>query len=441
MTGAFKAQPCEIRFPEHIWKAFPGKKALMHELAYVATLPTPVILKYPVVTYNTPTPAFLDFYHHCFNHAIPNLVEEIPAEKADAVYHRFNSIERRFSKGRSDDRLSAVHGWNNKTVVLPFSFGKDSLLTLGTLKELGYKVILVNIDERVLPRGRSIKKRMAEKLEKQWDFNCHTIENEIHLLCDYQVLEQPETRLHQVHIYFVYLLALIPFCYYYRAPLIAFNNEFHHNLMQLHKEDYLCRHRYMQSREAVKGFADLLQNFTHSQVSIVNLIDVMDNFAIHWILHDKFPQLGQYQVSCHMEMNEYKRWCHGCYRCARAFVFFLAMGIDPFKMGFEASMISEDKKKHFCLFDSPHHPDDRYHQYMAVEEELAFLMAFQKGVKGPLIELFESRFLFGDIDIGKRMDRLKKVVFRLQLTPGSTEVEKSAAIFYESMLKDVSAAV
>ena len=436
LTGpAWRADPCEFRFPEHIWNAFPGKQALVNELAYICTLPTPLILKYPAVEYDTGKPQFIDFYHHCFNQAIPNLVEAIPTEQTDSTYHRFHSIQRKFHGEKIEDRLPAKGDWNKKTIVLPLSYGKDSLLSLATLRELGYDVIPVYIDERVLPRGKAIKKKLKKRLKDQFNLHCHTVENEIQLLCDYQVLEKPLTELHRLHIYFVYLLAMIPFCWYYRAPFIIFNNEYHHNLLELHKDEYLCPHRYMQSTDAVKGYADLVQNFSGGQVTVVNPIGVLDNFAIHRILHDRFPEFGEYQVSCHMEMNAYNRWCHNCYRCTRASIFFLAMGIDPFKMGFEVSMMSEDKKKLFALFEIQIHSEDEYRRYIAIEDELAFLMAVKKGAVGPLMEVFKAKVQFENMDIKKREKKLKKKVFRLHRRPGSTQVEKMAAKLYKGCLK------
>jgi hypothetical protein len=195
----------------------------------------------------------------------------------------------------------------------------------------------------------------------------------------------------------------------------------------------------MQTTDAVKGFAELVQNFSGNQMTVVNLIRVIDNFAIHWILHEKFPEFGNYQVSCHMEMNKHKRWCHNCYRCARTFIFFLAMGIDPFDMGFEQSMLSEDKKKLFDLFDSKRLMDkDQYLNYMAMEEELAFLMALKRGTSGPLMDLFKSRFQPGQIDFQKQVEKLKNRVFCLQTLPGSSDVEKNAAKFYKEFLKSIS---
>ncbi len=111
------------------------------------------------------------------------------------------------------------------------------------------------------------------------------------------------------------------------------------------------------------------------------------------------------------------------------------MGIDPFKMGFEVSMMSEDKKKLFALFEIQIHSEDEYRRYIAIEDELAFLMAVKKGAVGPLMEVFKAKVQFENMDIKKREKKLKKKVFRLHRRPGSTQVEKMAAKLYKGCLK------
>ena len=67
-------------------------------------------------------------------------------------------------------------------MVIPFSFGKDSLLSLATSLRLGYDIILVNIDERVLPRGKKIREKLEKQITKDLQLSCHTVTNEIQLL-------------------------------------------------------------------------------------------------------------------------------------------------------------------------------------------------------------------------------------------------------------------
>jgi len=72
------------------------------------------------------------------------------------------------------------------------------------------------------------------------------------------------------------------------------------------------------------------------------------------------------------------KWCHDCYRCTHAFLFFLAQGKDPFEQGFVTSMLQKDKKKHFSLSKADIHPDDQYHKYTRARNFWDFLWPAKK---------------------------------------------------------------
>jgi hypothetical protein len=173
----WKSEPCEMQFPEEIWEAFPAKEALLNELAYVLTIAPPLILKHPTVWYTTPEPCFFDFYNECFESAIPNMVDSIPAEDSQEILERFRSTGRHFSESTRSLSFPELNSWESRRVVLPLSFGKDSLTSLATLKRMGYEVITVQVDDRVLPRAMSIRNELAGKLviPSEMKFNCFPI--------------------------------------------------------------------------------------------------------------------------------------------------------------------------------------------------------------------------------------------------------------------------
>ena len=432
ITGSeWNAEPCEIQFPEEVWEGFPAREFLRNELAYILTLVPPMILRHPTMWYSTPEPRFLSFYEECFEQSIPNMVEPIPEEESEDIINRFRSILRHFPEEPVKSDIIRSNSWDRRRVVLPFTFGKDSLLSLATLRSLGYEVFPVHIDERVLPRGNAAFIKLEKQLAEEQNLFCHSVKNEIQLLSDYQVLNQAETRLHQVHVYFIYLLAMIPFCMHYRAPTIVLSNEYHNSLNHVHREGYVCAHRVMQSRAITRRMSRMVEKLSGGQIVAVNLLGGLGNFAIHRLLHDEFPRYGKYRISCHLEMTEYSRWCHSCDRCAQPFLFFLACGQDPLSMGFEVSMLEEDKMPLYSLFRESLHSKDAYHRFVREEEMLAFLMAYRRGVQGPLMDLFRSRWLQR---AEKRFRSLSKRVFRLQAKPGKDSIEREAASRYRALL-------
>jgi hypothetical protein len=425
------AEPCEIQFPEEIWESFPAKESLRNELAYILTLVPPMILRHPTVWYSTPEPQFLDFYEECFELSIPNMVEPIPAEESEDIIIRFRSILRHFPMEPLRKGMDHLDSWNPRRVVMPFTFGKDSLLSLAILHSLGYEVIPVHIDERVLPRATAIHLNLEKQLAQEHGIFCHSVKNEIQLLSDYQVLNRPETRLHQVHIYFIYLLAMIPFCIHYRAPTIVLNNEYHNSLDHVHREGYVCAHKVMQSHEITRRIGNMIEEFSGGQITAVTLLGGLGNFAIHRLLHEEFTNYGHYRISCHLEVTDYSRWCHSCYRCAQAFLYFIACGRDPFSMGFEGSMLETDKKPLYSLFKESLHSKEVYHRFVREEEMLAFLMAHYRGAEGPLMDIFRNLWLDRTEKLYKR---LAKRIFRLQRKPGKNIIEREAASRYHVLL-------
>ena len=432
VSGAWAIEPCELRFPEEVWESFPAKEELRNELAYVLTLAPPVILRHPTVWYSTPEPQFFDIYNDCFELSIPNMVEPIRRENSEEILQQFRAVGRHFTGSTRAQPIKRLHFWNPRRVVLPFSFGKDSLLSLATLHALGYEVILVTIDERVLPRGEAVRCGLRKQLAKDHGLELQTVRNEIQLLSDWQVLRRPETRLHQVHIYFVYLFAMIPFCIHFGAPTIVFNNEYHNSLPYLHREGYILPHKVMQSHALTERLARMAETFSDGQITVSNLIGGMGNYAIHRILHQQYPDFGKYRVTCHLEVSDFSRWCHDCYRCAQAFIYFMATGRDPFEMGFEESMLETDKKQHFSLFRESIYPEDGYHRFTADEERLAFLMADLAGFNGPLLDLFKERF---PRQTEAETARLTGRVFRLHTKPGRRAVERESAALYKTFLR------
>ena len=281
--------------------------------------------------------------------------------------------------------MPPCHTWNKRRVVLPFSYGKDSLLSLATLQALGYEVFLVNIDERVLPRGNSLRLKLQQKLRQELGLQTHQIINEIQLLSDYQILERPETCLHQVHIHFVYLLAMLPFCRYFQAPTIVLNNEYHNSLNFMQREGYLVQHTVMQSHETTDKLAYLAEELSAHQITAINLLGGLGDFAIHRLLHEKFPHLAPYRVSCHLEMCDHERWCHDCPRCIRAYLFFLAQGQDPAKHGFSPSMLKKECIGYLSMAREQVAAEDNFHLFQQQEERLALEEALATGVEEPII--------------------------------------------------------
>ncbi|MEW6648460.1 MAG: hypothetical protein AB1450_14770 [Pseudomonadota bacterium] len=378
----FRAPPCELRYPSEVWQAYPAKAELIRELAYITTLATPLILEHPRVSYDTPEPLLFERYRALFAQAVPNLVEAVPEHSSSAVLARFQSLQHHFAPATPASPLPQ-QSWHPRRAVLPLSFGKDSLLSLATLRRLGYEVIPVNIDERMLPRGTRLREPLVSHLRGEHGLDCLQLVNEIQLLSDHEVLKTPPTRLYQVQVHFIYALAMLPFCSYFGAPLVVLSNELLPGLDKVQREGYLLPQRYMQGEAANLEMDRMVQDLSGGQVRAVNPIGALGNLAIHTLLHRDFAEFGSYQVSCHLEVTPHTRWCHDCERCSHAYLYFRALGLDPYAYGFVHSLLDGGAERHFVAAGPAPHAEDAYRRFLRGEERLAAWRARQRGAEHP----------------------------------------------------------
>lgn len=422
----------EIRFPKQVWQAFAAKEALTNELAYVMTMAPPLILQESVADYATAPPRFLDLYNSCFTEDIPILVEKIPGESSEDLKKRFQEIEHRFQATPTDNLIPPEYNWNPRRVVLPFSYGKDSLLSLATLQSLGCEVIPVNIDNKMHRQDNPAQRKLQEEMANKLGITVHQVGYDMLPLAPPQEEETPEGRLLLAHIHFVYLLAMLPFCTYFQAPTIVLNNEYHNSLNFLQREGYLLPRKVMQSEKTTKNLAALAEGLSHGQITAVNLLGGLGNFAIHRLLHEDFPHLAPYRVNCRQETAEHDRWCHNCPRCARAFLFFLAEGKNPYEHGFSRSMLTETKFDLFSMSKGLVAWEDSYHLFQQQEEHLALFEAMEMGseAKEPLLKIL-SQSPFRPPPVNRAM--LKQAVFSLHKQPEHS-LEKKAAKLYKRLL-------
>ena len=134
-----------------------------------------------------------------------------------------------------------------------------------------------------------------------------------------------------------------------------------------------------------------------------------------------------------MEVSAYKRWCHACPRCAQAYLFARATGRVPADMGFEESLFTRDKQDCYYLFKGDSHPRDAWILYHKQSETLAFSMALQRGVQGPLVDHF--RQTLGPA-AQKTQRHLARAVFRVHGRPGKHPVEKAAHTLYKELVRE-----
>lgn len=115
--------------------------------------------------------------------------------------------------------------------------------------------------------------------------------------------------------------------------------------------------------------------------------------AITYILHNRYPEFGKYQMSCFADSEHGRsyRWCQRCTKCGYMYALCCGVGVPPKQAGFNANLFSKEHNEiyeHFFGYD-PKHP------IYGSQDELgiAFLLAERTGHSGESIDRFRKELL------------------------------------------------
>src|SRR5438105_4577084 len=112
----------------------------------------------------------------------------------------------------------------------------------------------------------------------------------------------------------------------------------------------------------------------------------IEEIHIFYTLHTRYKKLGKYQFSCHGKHALYNSsaWCHNCPKCARNFLFAIALGIDPSKVGFEKDMLAQKN-----IFDEYFNGIPGYDR----DIDFSFFLLLKKNPQHYYSKLFKKKML------------------------------------------------
>lgn len=175
-----------------------------------------------------------------------------------------------------------------------------------------------------------------------------------------------------------------------------FGNEQSCNFYLSDKENYFVNPVFEQSISGMQLLQDIPQLFS-IKTHLGSLVEPINEIFITYILHHRYPDISQFQMSCFSEEKEAKkrRWCGVCEKCARMYIFFKALGINPERVGFyNGEMLSLSKEKYYVIFDNGIGKSAYGGSGLGKDEQLlAFYLAYKREVKGELIEKFKKIYL------------------------------------------------
>jgi hypothetical protein len=383
-----------ISYPISVWERFPRSlhRLFADGLAYISTWHLPFQEEAEMVYHFSHPPIEPVFFKIIF-YTIPMNIFEFGNVTTSQLLRKhynanfltqFKGLNHSYSGKKLKKRLK-------ERAIILFSFGKDSLLTHALTKELGISPFLIFMKEPQSVFENAHKRKLAQKFYHQSD------QETLFFPLSIGKLRQEEDFYWGWDIALSqYAYILIPYFFYYQAKYLFFGNEQSCNFYTQDKESYFVNPVFEQSTSSMQFLQDIPKLFfinTH----IGSLVEPIHEILVTFILHHRYPEAARYQMSCFAEeeIAKNKRWCGCCEKCARIYIFFKALNINPEKVGFyNSKMLSLKKEKYYIIFNN--NPGESAYGGSGLgrdEQLLAFYLAYKRGVKGELIDKFKSLYL------------------------------------------------
>ncbi|MDI6826427.1 MAG: hypothetical protein QMD36_04535 [Candidatus Aenigmarchaeota archaeon] len=409
----FNNEKFSLKYPTHIWSNFPDemKDFFMDNYLFLKSVHLPLILNVNKIKLNTAPPLLKSFFLTMQFMDIPN-ISDFDDLQPDDLFKKFFNTSFKFNNGRVKYPNSNFVS-NENSSVLSSSFGKDSLLSLALTREMNLDNHPVWIEEKGAPLENRYKRKLIKKFKEEFDINVEKIHNETILLHSYHYLKISDDRNYILsHLLTEYALLLIPFLYNYEAEYLFFGNEQSCNQSYMSKSGYKCYPVFDQSSEWMQEINKLLNISLGKKIHVSSLVEPLHDIAIIKILRNRYPKFAKYQYSCFPDettVNNFKRWCCHCSKCARLFIIFKALNVNTKKLGFRNNMLSKKYMQYYSIFGSSENLSPYDSSGVGRDEQLlAFLLAAKNKVKGELIDEFKKRFMK---EVENREDELRKKFF------------------------------
>jgi hypothetical protein len=391
-----------LEWPVGIWKKLPARfrEVLADNLAHLLTLDAPLVAYAEGVRLNRPRPCFWSEYRTAALGGIPAAVESYARESTSATLTRFRALRYEFASDLP--RMPSTREWATRPrAVVLFSSGKDSLASLGLAREMGLDPVPVYIDDTVSPSENRLKRERVAQL-RAMGYPAQIVTNRVEQLNDFARWDGRETCLGYLHMVTSFALIALPVARAFRARYIALGNEQDLSFTFANKDGFLTYPSFDQTSGWTMQLDLMTRTLTGGAVRAMSLIEPLTGFAVMKLLVERYPELAALEASCDgLDACDEPRWCADCSKCATAWIYLLALGVDPASVGLKRGFASASDARFFALFGGP--DTDHYERTTESKEqqELAFHLAIERGLAGPLARRFKARF--GD---GPRRDEL-----------------------------------
>jgi len=401
-----------VKYPANVWEPYNQKEFLMDNFLYLNALQIPLFLKLgdcriPHIKLNSPEALLKPFF--ILNHInfIPFAADLLGESSMDWIK---TYLESTIICKNDNTQIPPLPESNfEEKAVINFSFGKDSLLSFALVREIGLKSELLRIEESDAPMENQYLTTCEEKFSKELNVNMHNIKNGTGPLSDYSYWKVRQTEWGNGDFITNYTLLSLPFIHYFKSKYLIFGNERSCNDYYINSEGFKSYPVFDQSSYWLKELTKIMMLTTNNQATVGSVIESIHELAIIKILHDRYPEIAKYQVSCFPDeaiLMKNERWCSNCSKCARTFSFLKANGIDVKNLGFKENLFDKKYKGLYSLFGGENATIPYDASGLNRDEQLlAFYLAYRQGERGDLIDIFKTTFLD---EAMKREDELHK---------------------------------
>ncbi len=423
----------ETGYPQKVWQNFPQalKEQLAESAAYFFTVHLSFFKK-GTINYLFPPPLANNLFFQGLFYSVPELSVKDPEKgykSSNLLKNFFNSGYQISFSGVSKGYSAPIPKSEPKTAVIPFSLGKDSLLTYAICRELGYKIQNYYLAEPSCAFENINKSRLIGEFVKEFRSEVIVFPLELGKLRQNNVTQWGWDML-----LMQYTLLLLPYVYFSKTEYFFWSNEQSTNEVVFDREGYRVNVSFEQNYGWTQQMNNLLRMFSLPTV-LSSILEPLQEIVILYILHKRYPQIGKYQLSCLNEHRkaEKQRWCCACYECARVYLFLKALGVKPETVGFSENMLNTNDIKLFSILHEKWPGDEEIIKDSHYAERLlAFYLAYKRGVKGKIMKVFKSKYL---LHTEKIIRKIYAKYFRIY--PSKTipqELLKKITTIYQSEL-------
>lgn len=393
-----------VKYPKKIWQDLGDKNVLAENFIYARTAPLGLATANQAEAFAISEP----FLKKITDYGVRNDLPQIAFTNKLKLAGLMKNFQRRkitFNNTKVAKLVPQKKSGEN-TALLALSFGKDSLLTYGLMKELGFDYHLAYVNE--MENSNSIENQHKRRIIKEFSANekekIEYLEDNADNIFYHKKLRVKIKNFDNSNGMLAFCLELLPFAYYHQAKYLILGNERNLN-DHFNYQGVKAYPSFDQTVGYARKLNQDLSKFTGGNYQVVSLVEPIYNLAEFRILYHRYPRLLKYWMSCDLKMTLADRWCNNCPMCANAYLYSRAVSGDPAKIGMKHNLFDKKYQALYPLFNPK--IKRAYEMPAEVREEqlLAFLLAYRLGAKGDLMNLFVSKYLNEAVKKEKKLRR------------------------------------